>query len=104
MRIGDTLVFSARGPWRAWLVCAAAAAARMAIAGRAPYHFVPRLRRGWERFRGWSAARRQDAARFYGLLTLVAIWLATGSPGGLWRYVYWWPGMNFIRVPSRFMV
>ena len=104
LRIGDTLVFSAREPWRAWLLCAAAAAARVAIARHAPFEFVPRLRRGWAMFRRWSEARRQDAVRFYLLLTLVSIWLATGSPGGLWRYVYWWPGMNFIRVPSRFMV
>ena len=41
---------------------------------------------------------------FYALLTLVGIWLSVGPPVGLWQLVYWLPGMNFIRVPSRFMV
>jgi hypothetical protein len=38
---------------------------------------------------------------FYGLLVLLAVLLASGP---LWPYVYWLPGMNFIRVPSRFMI
>jgi hypothetical protein len=41
---------------------------------------------------------------FYTLLTLVGLWLSVGRPIGLWPLVYWLPGMNFIRVPSRFMV
>jgi len=104
LRFGDTLLFSAREPWRAWLLVIVAAAARAAIVRRAPLPVAPRLRRGMERYRRWSEPRRQDATRFYALLTLLSIWLSTGSPGGLWRYVYWLPGMNFIRVPSRFMV
>lgn len=46
----------------------------------------------------------RDAAMFYALLTLVSIWLSVGPPVGLWPLVHWLPGMNFIRVPSRFMV
>lgn len=46
----------------------------------------------------------RDATMFYALLTLVSIWLSMGPPVGLWPLVYWLPGMNFIRVPSRFMV
>ena len=38
---------------------------------------------------------------YYGVLTLLSVLLATGA---LWPYVYWLPGMNFIRVPSRFMI
>ena len=41
---------------------------------------------------------------FYVLLTLVSIWLSIGPPVSLWPFVYWLPGMNFIRVPSRFMM
>lgn len=46
----------------------------------------------------------RQAVIFYALLTLAAIWLSVGSPVGLWPLIYWLPGMNFIRVPSRFMV
>ena len=44
-----------------------------------------------------------SAARaFYGLLTLVSVWLSAGPLAGLWPLVYWLPGLSFIRVPSRF--
>ena len=32
----------------------------------------------------------------------VSVWLAIGPPLSIWRWVYWLPGFNFIRVPSRF--
>lgn len=52
-----------------------------------------------------SAFRRTVNPRtFYALLTLLAVWLTLGPPLGLWPLVYWLPGMNFIRVPSRFML
>ncbi|HEY7500709.1 MAG TPA: hypothetical protein VH740_19455 [Vicinamibacterales bacterium] len=38
---------------------------------------------------------------FYVLLTVVSVLLAAGP---LWPYVYWLPGFNFIRGPSRFMI
>jgi hypothetical protein len=82
----------------------AAAAARVAITRHAPFEIVPRVRRTHDALRRWREARRRDSTTFYVLLTLVSIWLATGGPGGLWPQVYWLPGMNFIRVPSRFMV
>lgn len=37
-------------------------------------------------------------------LTVLAALLSAGPPLGLWPLVYWWPGFNFIRVPSRFFV
>ncbi len=39
---------------------------------------------------------------FYGLLTAGSLWLSAGPLAGLWPLVYWLPGLNFIRVPSRF--
>ncbi|HXG54043.1 MAG TPA: hypothetical protein VNJ03_01575 [Vicinamibacterales bacterium] len=39
-----------------------------------------------------------------GLLALVSILLTVGPPLGLWPLVYWLPGFNFIRVPSRFWI
>ena len=40
----------------------------------------------------------------YALLALVSILLITGPPVSLWPLVYWLPGFNFIRVPSRFII
>ena len=47
---------------------------------------------------------RTNAALFYGLLTLLAYLLSAGPPLGLWPLVYWLPGFNFLRVPSRFIL
>ena len=37
-------------------------------------------------------------------MTLLSLWLSAGPPIGLWPLVYWLPGLNFIRTPSRFML
>jgi hypothetical protein len=63
-----------------------------------------RGRRWTEAFARWRAARRQDAVAFYGLLTALSFGLAVGPPLSLWPLVYWIPGLNFIRVPSRFTI
>ncbi len=47
---------------------------------------------------------RTNAALFYGLLTMLAYLLCAGPPLGLWPLVYWLPGFNFLRVPSRFIL
>ena len=41
---------------------------------------------------------------FYLLLTIVSGGLALGGRYGLWQFVYWLPGFNFIRGSSRFMI
>jgi hypothetical protein len=51
-----------------------------------------------------GGGRCADPRLFYGLLTLVALWLAAGPPISLWPLVYWLPGLNFIRAPSRFVL
>ena len=38
------------------------------------------------------------------MLLLLSYWLSIGPPLGLWPAVYWLPGLNFIRVPSRFTI
>jgi len=40
----------------------------------------------------------------YALLALVSVLLFIDGPLALWPWVYSWPGMNFIRAPSRFMI
>lgn len=52
----------------------------------------------------WRARLRRNSGVFYLLLALLAVWLFLPPPLGLWPYVYALPGMNFIRVPSRFMI
>jgi hypothetical protein len=52
----------------------------------------------------WLEATRRDSRIFYIVLTLTALALALGPPYGIWRWVYWLPGMNFIRANSRFML
>jgi len=47
---------------------------------------------------------RQSSVGVYALLVLSCVWLAVGPPFGLWPLVYWLPGLNFIRVASRFML
>ena len=48
--------------------------------------------------------RLADPRVCYAAITLLALWLAAGPPIGLWPFVYWLPGLNFIRAPSRFVL
>ncbi len=45
-----------------------------------------------------------DPRWLYLVMVLLCIWFAVGPPYGVWRWVYWLPGLNFVRVPSRFML
>ncbi|MDO8835441.1 MAG: hypothetical protein Q7V01_07575 [Vicinamibacterales bacterium] len=38
------------------------------------------------------------------MLAVAGWWLALGPPVGIWPLVYDWPGLSFVRVPSRFLV
>ena len=53
---------------------------------------------------GHDGRGRKPVILFYALLTAISVWLTLGPPIGLWPLVYWLPGLNFIRVPSRFML
>ena len=53
--------------------------------------------------RGGERAWRRDAAGYL-LVALVSALLIAGPPISLWPLVYWLPGFNFIRVPSRFVI
>lgn len=44
------------------------------------------------------------AAVLYAAVAVVAVSLSAGPPIGVWPYVYWLPGLNFIRIPSRFFL
>ena len=47
---------------------------------------------------------RNDATWFFTTLAVVATLMFVTWPVDLWRHVYWLPGFNFIRVPSRFIL
>ena len=49
-------------------------------------------------------ALRNDATWFFAILALVSTLMFVSWPIESWRYTYWLPGFNFIRVPSRFML
>lgn len=56
---------------------------------------------------GLAVAQRGDHSRnviFYALLALLSVLMTVGRPLSLWPVVYWLPGFNFIRVPSRFLI
>lgn len=53
---------------------------------------------------GDDARTRQRHMLFFGVLAAVSVLLFIDGPLSLWPWVYSWPGMNFIRAPSRFMI
>jgi hypothetical protein len=107
-RWGATVLFSIRTPLRAWALGAVCLVLRWAIARRVPFDFAGRLARLrtaiWRRRGAADGSVRNCNALVYLLITIVAVWIAAGPAGGLWPLVYWLPGLNFIRVPSRFFL
>jgi hypothetical protein len=102
IRAGAVLLFSAKTPARAWLLFGALAAVRL---------FLMR----WIAFAPWSrllehrrslmaAPYPRATTAFYLILTIGCVLLAAGPPISIWPLVYWLPGFNFIRGPSRFMI
>jgi hypothetical protein len=41
---------------------------------------------------------------FFLVFSVLCLLLAAGPPIGLWPFVYWLPGFNFIRAPARFAI
>jgi len=103
LRFGSTLL-SIRDVARPLVVAAVAAIGRIAVARRVH----GRTTGGFRRVRGWWRARaarlRDDPVVFYAIVAVVGLWASIGPPLGLWPLIYWLPGLNFIRVPSRFML
>jgi hypothetical protein len=101
-RVGAWTILSVRDPTRALILLVALVAARAALIRRVPIGLAARSGRWRERTREWRLARRHDARMFYVLLAILTVWLSASPPVGLWPAVYWLPGLNFIRVASRF--
>ncbi|HYB95153.1 MAG TPA: hypothetical protein VEC39_09290 [Vicinamibacterales bacterium] len=54
----------------------------------------------WPRRQQW----RHNATALYALLAVLSALMFVPWPIELWRHVYWLPGFNFIRIPSRFII
>lgn len=100
LKVGDVTLLTMRAPWRVWLLMTAAVAGRWAMRRRVP--FVPIAWLG--RLRDWARQMRGHHGAFYAVLTLFCTWLLVGPPWGVWQWVYDWPVLSFVRVPTRFLL
>jgi len=94
------MMMTVRQTWRVWAVVALLAGVRMTLLSRVPFSIRTRM------VNVTHACRRlnDDMRVFYLLVVIACLLLAVGPPDGPWRYIYWIPGLSFIRVPSRFMI
>ena len=59
----------------------------------------------WPRRAHVSGARPVAVDRAtYVVMFLATLAIAAGPPYGIWRWLYWLPGLSFVRVPSRFLM
>lgn len=52
----------------------------------------------------WWVDLRENHVAFYLLIGVISSAMFIAWPIELWRYVYWLPGLNFIRMPTRFII
>ncbi|HSL22485.1 MAG TPA: hypothetical protein VK886_13205 [Vicinamibacterales bacterium] len=103
-RYGSTTILSVREAWRPWALCAVLLLSRLALARSIPLNVRARAAGFGPRYRHWSERQRRNDLALYSLLALISLWLSLGPAFGLYRLVYDWPGISFIRVPSRFTI
>jgi hypothetical protein len=115
LNVGELRLLSIRDAIRPLVVVAIASACRLFLARRIPIEFGARGRRWWQgamaaiqraagASSGWPTRLRRSPVAFYAVLTVLSLLLAAPPPLGLWPHVYWLPGLNFIRVPSRLTI
>jgi hypothetical protein len=115
LTLRDVRLLTVRDSVRPLAILALAVVGRLALARRIPIKLATRCRRFWLGARGmvrrtaaamvaWPAALRRNTVVFYAVLTILSLLLSAPPPLGLWPHVYWWPGLNFIRVPSRITI
>lgn len=104
VRSGGAIVFSSHGA-TPWIQCALLFVLRIALYRKAPLAISPRIDRARRWFTVWRRSfNTRDHLWFYTSMLALCYWLAIGPPLGIWRWMYWMPGLNFVRVPSRFTV
>lgn len=104
LKAGNTVWLSSHGatPWIQFILLAAL---RFAIRTRARLALGPRLDRTRKAFDVWRhSLNTPDHLWLYASMFLLCVWLSIGPPIGIWRLMYWMPGLNFVRMPSRFTV
>lgn len=97
-------VISLHHPSRIWMIAIVAVALRLWLRQRVPLD--PAARASATLARRWAALRvlRHNSAYFYLFVMFFCGWLLFGPPYGVWQYVYTWPILSFIRVPTRFIL
>lgn len=103
-RIDDVVLLSVRDPLRVWMIAIGSALGRLVLIRRIPFSPPGRGREAVALVRRFRSAARNQSTAFYALLIVLCVWLSSPPPFGLWSYVYWLPGFDFIRAPSRFMI
>ena len=96
LRLGAYTVLSVREASQAWLIAAVALIARLGLART--LRLTPRTHTAA------GVPDRHSPVAIYGVVIAVSVWISIGPPLGAWPFLYWLPGFNFIRVPSRFML
>jgi hypothetical protein len=104
LRLGSTVLLTARSALRPSIVAVALAGLRMLAAARVPLAPAQRMKEwGWA-WLLWAAPRRRDPAPIYTALVFFSVSLSLGPPISLWPLLYSLPLFNFIRVPTRFTI
>lgn len=104
LKAGNTVWLTSHGA-TPWIQFGVLAVLRVLIRSRAPLAIGPRVRRVREWFAVWRRTlNTPDHLWLYAGIFLLCVWLSIGPPLGIWRFMYWMPGLNFVRMPSRFTV
>jgi len=103
-KAGNTVLLTSHGA-TPWIQLAVIVALRWLLRTRAPLALAPR----WQRVSAWFSVWRRsfntpDHLWLYASIFLMCFWLSLGPPFDIWRFMYWMPGLNFVRMPSRFTV
>lgn len=104
LKVGSVVLLTSHGvtPWVQWLVIVLL---RLALRSRAPLAIGPRVSRVRNGFATWRRSlNTPDHLWLYASLFVLCVWLSLGPPFDIWRFMYWMPGLNFVRMPSRFTV
>jgi hypothetical protein len=96
--------FTAQELRAGWLTCGVLAGVRAIMAMRVPINSLSRVRRAPRQFWERREQLREDPTWFFGVLSLVALWLSLGPSFVLYRLVHDLPGVSLVRVPTRFVL
>lgn len=104
VKAGNTVLFTSHGI-APWIYTVVLLVVRLSLTRRAPVAPVRRLLGMAEWFSRWRRSLNTvDHLWLYAAMAALTLWLAIGPPFGIWRFMYWMPGLNFVRMPSRFTV